>query len=184
MEITYCSTYWDLCRCSFYSLTHRREILLMLAIPVILKTVSHGHAWSQCGWLQFPIAASLALLQLAAIILVVMQCLIVWRVLKPIALRRCVTQLTPHFLADVTTRKTTTIPWSAISQICHHQGDIFFFRKGKDSVFVPRSAFNHILQSQTFYETALDFWNAVKSGRIIDPLQDETVWPPAPRIIG
>ncbi len=181
MEVIYCSTYGDLCRCTLYALTHRRELWARFAVPFGYGTWTLGHQLRHLGWLGFPVAALVMVLVLAAFLAVLMQILIVWRVLTPSSRRRCTTTLTPEGFVDATPLKTKSVSWSAVSEVRRAWGDVYFWQKGKDGVFVPRSAFGNIEQSQDFYERAVGYWNAAREGWTLAPLGDETVWPPAPR---
>ena len=181
MELTYCSTYWDILRCSLYSLSQRRELLLLLALSVVSSAFSSGRHYSRLGWAAFPIAAVVWVVIIAAIFGITLNLLVFFRLLTPKAKRVCTTTLTPEGITDVTLRKTKSLPWSAISEIRFHQGDIFLFRKGKDSMFVPRSAFTGLPEAQKFYQQNVRLWNAAKQGQAVSVPQDNTVWPPAPR---
>ncbi len=181
MEVTYCSTYGDLCRCTLYALTHRRSLWVRFAVPIAYGTWTLGHQLRYLGWLGFPVAALVMTVVLAAFIAFFMQILIVWRVLTPKSRRRYTTTLTPEGFVDSTPLKTKSVPWPAVSEVRREWRDVYFWQKGKDSVFVPRSAFKNPQQSQEFYQCALDFWNAAREGRTLAPLGDQTVWPPPPR---
>jgi len=181
LEVTYCSTYGDLCRCTLYALTHRRSLWVRFAVPIAYGTWTLGHQLRYLGWLGFPVAALVMTVVLAAFIAFFMQILIAWRVLTPKSRRRYTTTLTPEGFVDSTPLKTKSVPWPAVSEVRREWGDVYFWQKGKDSVFVPRSAFKNPQQSQEFYQCALDFWNAAKEGRTPVLFQDGSVWPPAPR---
>ena len=181
MKITYCSTYWDILRCSLYSMSHRRDLLLMLAIPVVSGAFSSGRHSQGLGWAAYPIAAAAWMLGEIALLGVILNLLIGFRLLIPRAKRVCTTTLTPEGFTDVTLRKTKSIPWSALSEIRYHQGDIFLWRTGKDGMFVPRSAFADLAEAQEFYQQNVALWNASKYAQAVSIPHDETVWPPAPR---
>lgn len=181
MEITYCSTYWDILRCSLYSISQRRELLLLLGFSVVSSALSSGRHYSWLGWAAFPIAAVVWAAVLAVILGVTLHILIFFRLLIPKAKRVCTTTLTPEGFTDVTLRKTKSIAWSTISEIRFHQGDIFLLRKRKDGMFVPRSAFTTLSQAQEFYQQNVMLWNSAKHRQAVSVPQDETVWPPAPR---
>ena len=184
VEVTYCSTYSDLWRCTLYSLTRRREIWLRLAFPVIYGTFPVVHEFKragQVGWVLWPISALVMTLAFGVLLAFILQILVVCRLLIPASKRRCTTTLTAEGFTDVTERKTAAVPWSVVSDIRYGQGDIYFWRKGKDGMFVPRSAFRNSQHSEDFYHCALSLWNAAKAGSPFAVRQDETVWPPAPR---
>lgn len=184
MEVTYCSTYSDIMRCSLYSLKCRRALWLRLAILVLFGAFSFRHRFAHLGWLSFPVAALVQALIMTATSGVVIHLLILWRLIKPVAQRRCTTKLTAEAFEDIYQSKTKMLLWTAISEVRYNQGDIHVFQKGKDSKFVPRSAFNNRQQSLEFYEEAMRLWNAAKDVRFFAPSQDSTIWPPSPRIGG
>lgn len=182
MEVTYCSTYADLVRCTLYSLTNRRDVLLRLALPLAYWTTVSSHYFWRFGLLRFPMAGLAMALIMGASLFVILQFLILWRVLKPEVEKRYTTRIDPDFLSDVSLRKSKTLPWSAISEVRHKNGDTFFWQKGKDGNFVPRSAFCSPQEAQAFFETARGFWEAAKNGPPVSLPQDEAAWPPPPRI--
>ena len=181
MEVTYCSTYSDILRCALYSLKCRRDLWLRLAIIILIGAFSYRHRFAHLGWLSFPAAVLLETLIMTAIFGVVIHLLILWRLMKPAAQKRCTTRLSAEAFADIYESKTKTLPWIAISEVRYNQGDIHFFQKGKDGKFVPRSAFNNRQQSRAFYEEAMRLWNTAKDVQFSSPPQDSTVWPPAPQ---
>ncbi len=184
MEVTYCSTYSDLWRCTLYSLTRRREIWLRLAFPALYGLFPVARMFQrsgQVGWIVWPISALVMLLAFSALLAFILQLLIVGRLLIPAAKRRCTTTLTAEGFTDVTERKTAVVPWAIVSDIRCGHGDIYFWRKGKDGMFVPRSAFRNSQHSEDFYQCALSLWNTAKAGSSFAMYQDQTVWPPAPR---
>jgi len=158
--------------------------LLRLALTVAYGTFLLGRPLVQIGWLRFPVAAFVSALALSVIITFVMQLLILWRVLMPVSQRRCTIKLNAEGFSDVSLRKSKSIPWSAISEIRYRNGDVFFWQKGKDGNFVPRSAFNDPQQSQAFFQTAKGYWEAARLGQPVLVSNDDGVWPPLPRIGG
>jgi len=182
MEVTYCSTYRDLNRCTVYGLTHRREVIFLLIFLIVMGSYANMGSVAHLSWQQFPPAAFKTTTHMFLIIAVALQVTILFRLLKLIEQRQCTTILTEECLTDKTVDKTKRFPWLTISKLRYHQGDIYFWPTGKDGIFVPRSAFADTLQSQLFYETAVNFWNAAKSGQNFSSVQDSTIWPPAPRL--
>ena len=163
MEITYCSAYSDILRCTLYSLPRRRDLLPGLAIPILPGAFSLGHQLAKLGWLAFPAALAIWTIGMFVVSFLTLQGLIVCRLLLPKVRRTCTTTLTLDGFTDVRWGKTHSFPWSAFSEIRFHQGDIFFWRKGKDGLFVPRSAFATAHQSRLFYEQSVSLWNEAKN---------------------
>ena len=184
MEVTYCSTYGDLLRCTVYSVTHRRELMFILAFYIGCATLTEAHHFRHVGWVRFPIAVFLMTFLVCLIMFITLNLLVLFRLSKPKIQRRCTSILNSECLTDKTQHKTKQVLWSAISEIRYHQGDIFFWQKAKDGIFVPRSTFESREQSQLFYEIAVKFWNAAKSDQHFASVQDSTIWPPPPRLQG
>ena len=182
MEITYYSTYADLCRCTFYSLTHRRDLLWRFAFPILYGTFTLGHHFAPTGWLRFLLAAFVTLIVLGVVLVLIMQLLIVGRVLMPMSRRRFTTKLDAEFFSDISLRKSKSIPWSAISEIRYKNGDLYFWQKGKDGNFIPKSAFQNSQHVQAFFETAKGYWQSAKLGQPTLFAKDDSVWPPPPRV--
>lgn len=157
---------------------------MKLEIPLLIGAFSFRHRFAHLGWLSFPVSVLVESLIMTAVLGVVLNLLILWRIMKPVEQRRCTTKLNAETFADIYHNKTKTLLRTAISKVRYHQGDIHCFQKGKDGKYVPRSAFSNRQHSLAFYEEAIRLWKAAKEVHFFARSQDETAWPPPPRIGG
>ena len=170
-------------RGEWYVMTHHwQTALTLLAFPLFWFLISLA------GGIGSPVTllARLALIFLAWFALFG---LIFWlqmrkRYPRPDSVRLCTTTLTTTGFEDVTPEKTFSVPWSAVTDIREHDGDIFLWRGGSQGNIVNREAFADRRQAQEFHAAALALWK----GKPADwpyapaPTPDERVWPPPPQV--
>jgi len=181
MEITYSSTRCDQWRCHVYVMSHRPlEIFSLLVGPF---TVSFWLIpfYHPLGLWAYPAAFLTALLGLALILAGLLHAMIVQRLPTPASQRICTTAISPEGFRDVTPDKTMEYVWTQISDIRLHENDFYFWVGGTKGNFIPSSAFDDRREAQLFFETAVQYWRAAKSGQAAVLPSRDGVWPPAPR---
>jgi len=186
LEITYSSTRSDQWRCTWYVVSHRPRIAFnMLLIPFLLfcwLTWRLLPLFVVLGRWDFPAALFLSLCIAVLPVVLSIHAGVVKRLPTPTFQRICTTSITPEQFQDVVPEKTYLYSWSQISDIRLHRNDFYFWVGGKSGNFIPRSAFGNPREAHLFFETAMQYWEAAKSGQTAVNLSSRNdVWPPAPR---
>ena len=182
MEITYSSTRRDQWRCNLYVMFHRPATLLSNLLAPFVSTFWLFPLYKSLGPWAYPAALLTALLGWALILGGLLYAMIVKRLPTPTSQRICSTSISPELFRDVTPDQTMDYAWTQITDIRLHESDFYFWLGGTKGNFIPGSAFDDRRDAQLFFETAVQYWRAAKSGQIASgPAIQNGVWPPAPR---
>lgn len=72
--------------------------------------------------------------------------------------------------------------WQDVLGIEETAQDLFVFAKKGPSYAIPKRVFGSPEQMQEFLQSARLYWHSAKTGLSLPTPDDETVWPPAPRV--
>lgn len=184
MEITYSSTRCDQWRCNLYSILLRPQSCRNLLVFLVLTALCH--AWLArpssrvLGW-EMLLIFMVALLGAILIHALLLHAEIAIRLPTPVSQRICTTRISPASFQDIMLEKTLEYRWDQITDIRLRGGDFYFWIGDTKANFIPKTAFDDRRDAQLFFETAVQYWRAAKSGQAAVLPSRDGVWPPAPR---